>query len=106
MLPLPPPPRDWQQKRGTLPDTSIGLRSPGPQRRATVTGSAETQWGTLLLRGLCWQGSQAGVSQPLSAGVALLQWEITLPLSFLKGKGKKAVTWRGDVMHHSPAAEL
>ena len=78
-MPSPPPPHTWQGRRGTQPTPWKHSQGPRACRDETQEGTPR-----LLLATVPWG------FQPLSSGVALLQQEITLPVSFLKGKRKRA----------------
>lgn len=69
--------------------------------RAVETGRAETQEGTTCQMPLL-AGLPDWASQPLSSGVALLQREITLAFSFLKGKRKRATELVSILTQHIP----
>lgn len=78
-MPSPPPPHTWQGRRGTQPTPWKHSQGPRACRDETQEGTPR-----LLLATVPWG------FQPLSSRVALLQQEITLPVSFLKGKRKRA----------------
>ena len=94
-MPLPHPPGRGEEEPCSYPE--IALKVPGDG--AVEIGRDETREGTqgpLLARVPDWG------FQPLSSGVALLQQEITLPFSFLKGKRKKATNLMSILTHHFP----